>query len=243
MGRAVVDGARHVGVVTGWQRARCDESAAGADGVGEGAGRVLRGGGIEIAPVDAQVVAGFRQQRLLLRAEPEQVAFGEAVAAPDDFLRQVVDCEMRRDIEVELDLMRLAVGGVELDVDDGQGTREQIEVVGQGGRGEGERQYDAGALEAGNGAGGQDIEIDLGQGGDIGVNEAEFAAEEAVGRAVNADEAAERMGRAGPMSGVVGGELVGQRPDAEVGIVNGERHGWRSEVGHGGGLLLSACAV
>ncbi len=58
-------------------------------------------------------------------------------------------------------------------------------------------------------------------------------AHEAHGVAVDAEEAGEGLGLAGPVDGVGVGELVGIRPDGEVGVVGDERSGGRAE-----GLLL-----
>ncbi len=84
---------------------------------------------------------------------------------------------------------------------------------------------DAGGGEAVAGVGGGDGAGGLLHGGEL----AGGAAHEAHGFAVDAEEAGDGLGLAGPVDGVGGGEVVGVGPDGEVGVVGDEGCGGRAE--------------
>jgi hypothetical protein len=64
----------------------------------------------EIAPVDAQVIAGFGQDRLLFAAYAHDVQVAHLIPAPGDFLFGFVDRPLAGDVEVKRHPVRLLVG-------------------------------------------------------------------------------------------------------------------------------------
>ena len=190
---------------------------------GDGGGLLAFGDGqMEVAPVDAEVVSGAIERALFLRADVED---GEAVglgAAPGDGLVGGVDGDAGIDIEADGDLVSDAVGRRDSPSQVGDRAREEGQILREGRGEKGEVEVESGGLEGVNGAGGVDLHGEL-------LHRGEFAgigAHEAVGLAVDADEADEGLLGSCPVAGVFGGEGVGHRPDAEVRVVGDERDGW-----------------
>lgn len=88
----------------------------------------------------------------------------------------------------------------------------------------------SGGFKGVDGAGGVDLYGDLLHGG----NFAGIGAHEAVGFAVDANEAGEGLLGSGPVAGVLGSEVIGHRPDAEVGVVGDQGDGGRALLGESG---------
>jgi len=106
----------------------------------------------------------------------------------------------------------------------GDGAGEEIEIVEDCGRHEDESQRDAALAKLVGGVGGRDGVKRLLHGGNL----VGIATHEAIGFAVDARDAGDGLGRAGPVSGVGVGEIVSVRPDAEVGVVRDEGRRWRA---------------
>ncbi len=126
-----------------------------------------------------------------------------------------------------------AVDGFDGEGEVGDGAGEEVEVGQDGGGEEGEGELDAGRGEGVAGVGGGDGEGGLLHGGDA----AGVVAHEAEGVAIDAEEAGEGLGLAGPVDGVGVGEVVGVGPDGEVGVMGDQRCCGRagSLLGDGGG--------
>ncbi len=151
-------------------------------------------------------------------------------AAPGDGLVGRVDGDAGIDVEADGDLVGGAVGGRDSPGEVGDGAREDGQVLREGWGEEGEVEVESGGLEGVDGAGGVDLHGELTHGGDF----ARIGAHEAVGFAVNANEAGEGLLSSGPVAGVFGGEGVGGGPDAEVGVVGDEGDGGRALLGESG---------
>ena len=189
-------------------------------GVG-GAGLALGGGGVDVAPVDTEVVALLLEHRLLFRAHAEDVR-PPLLARPGQRAGRLVHRQLG------------AVGEV-----NGHGVvrpSARTHVPGQVGQRPGRRR---GRREGGGGERQRDVD----PGGSI-VDRAAWArpagrsaaaadswlvAHEAEGLSVDADQAREGLLLAGPVAGGVVGEPVGERPDAEIRVAGDERHGRRPE--------------
>jgi hypothetical protein len=111
-------------------------------------------------------------------------------------------------------------------------TRHYIEIGGQRGSHEGQRDGNACGFELVDRASGQHLQLALLHGGDL----LRFVADDAVRFAVDANQARERLRSAGPVAGDVVGEVVGHRPHTEIRTVGDERDRGRTEIlGHRGG--------
>ena len=185
---------------------------------------------MEAAPFDAEVVAGALQNARRGRADRHAGHAGR-VALParrDRRVAGLVEAELLRGGEAGDDLVGAAVGAFGAHVDERDRAGERREVVREERRREGDGQADAGALEDGRRRKEPDRERNLLQGA------LRPAAEEAPGGAVDDGDAAEEVGDAGPVDGVLGGQAVGRAPEAEVGVDGGEGDGGSA---HEGGML------
>lgn len=79
---------------------------------------------MEVAPVDAEVVARPVEWALFLRTDVEDVESVGVRAAPGDGLVGRVDCNARIDVEEESDLVGGTVGGRDGPREVGDGARE-----------------------------------------------------------------------------------------------------------------------
>ena len=127
----------------------------------------LGGRGVGVSPVDPEVVPLAPEDILIGRADPEDLQAAHPPRRPGDFLAGRVDRQGRARREIQRRLMRLAVSGPDVPGDVGQGPRQDVEVVGQAGGQEGEGDADLGPFELVDRPGGQDLQPDLGQGGDV----------------------------------------------------------------------------
>ncbi len=155
---------------------------------------------------------------------------GEAAgvrASPRDRLVWRIDCDDGVHVDEDGDVM--AGVTARRDGEIGDGAREDVEVFGKGGREEGCRELNTRGLEFVDRVGGHDLEAELFHRRNI----LGILAHEAVRLAVDAGDAIDGLALAGPMGGVAVGEMVGVRPDAEVGVVGDE--------GYGGRALLGGC--
>ena len=188
------------------------------------------GGQVEIAPVDAQVVAALGEHRLLARADAQERQAIELEARSGRRLVRGVDHQVGRGVEVDLHLVILAIGGGGGPLQIGERAREHVEIVGQRRREEGEPDVGAGAGEFVDGAGGRNFHARLRQfGGGL-----PLAAHDPVGLAVDPRIGGERVRLAGPVFDAVAVQVVGRRPDAEIGIVGHQRDRGRTHLREGG---------
>ncbi len=191
--------------------------------VGGGHGRVrgssLRGGQIEPAPVDPEVVPFFFENRLVLGADGHHLESGHDVAAPDDLFVRRVDAQSGRGAEIEREGMGLAVRRADRGRDVSHGPRHDVEVLDEQGRGEGQDQLDAGIGERVNGLSGSDRKIGLAEGRDL----PGAWPHHPVGSPIDAGQRREPVNGSRPMAGPVVCQLVFDGPDAEIGIVRHER--------------------
>ncbi len=177
---------------------------------------------MEVAPVDAQVVAGAIEDVLIARAYGEDFEERGARAGGDDALAAIVDGDERIDVEQDGDVMTGAAGGVCRPSEIGNGAGVDVEIAGHGRSEECELDDDAGGREGVARVSGVDGVAGLLHGRNL----FRIAAHEAVGLAVDTGDADEGLRRACPMRGVRACEGVGCGPDAEVGIVRDQRRGW-----------------
>ena len=112
--------------------------------------------------------------------------------------------------------MAAAVDWLEDYLHEGDGAREDGQVVGKQGRGERGREADSGTLE--DGAGGEEADVD----GDLRQGRLGAAAKEAVGLAIDEGYATQEVGAASPVGDVGVGEVVRGQPEAEVGVDGSE---------------------
>ena len=176
---------------------------------------------IERAPFDAQVVAGPRQNLLLRGRCAQRRHCSELVTAHVHALVRRIHGQLRRSVELQLYFVRAGVCAVHFKANVGDRAREQIEVVGQRGRQEGQRQPHARSRELVARRGRRDLQAGLFE----RLQFRGFGAGEPIRRAVDADETGQRLRRAGPVARDAAGQLVAERPHAEVRVVRDERNG------------------
>ena len=186
-----------------------------------------RHGHVEIAPVDPQVIAGFLQHGLVLRADPHHRQPGHLRTRPHDGLLGLVHDKLRRGVEVNRYFVLPVVDGADLPSQIRHRPGDQIQVVRQEGSGKGEPHCHARRLEVVDGAGGQDLQARLPHGRQL----ARLGPHEAIRPAVDPHHAAQGVGRAGPMLRPTLRQPVAGRPDAEIRIVDHQRHGRRPPRG------------
>ncbi len=195
----------------------------------DGACLRVRAGDIEPAPVDAKIVARTVEDILRHRA----YAGGVEPAETDGFrfdgvLSAVVEAELLRRVYRGCNLVLFAVrgGGVEFKVRDG--ARKQRRVVEQKRRREAGGQPDAGAFEYICCRHSAHVERGLLHRGRIAQTRY-GRAHKAVRCAVNLDDAAERVVRAGPVADVRIGQNVRKRPEGKVRVDRYKRYGRRTK--------------
>ena len=179
---------------------------------------------VEIAPVDTEVVARAVEHLLITRADVEQGEAAVLRASPGDRLVVGIDSDATVYIEQEIDLVTAAVGGLDSPCEIGDGAREQIEVLGKGGREELDSQADPASLKDVGGAGGLHVERVLLHRRDS----SRIGTHITVGDAIDSHEAGEGLLGARPVSRGIVGKMVRHRPDAEIRIVRDERNGGRA---------------
>ena len=111
-------------------------------------------GQVEVAPVDADIVAVAAEDRLRLSADAGEVETLKGGPGGDDGLGAVIGGEGACGVEVEGDLVRLAIAGPGLPAEIRDRAAEGGEVLRQSGFEEGEGKLDASAGEGDDGAGG-----------------------------------------------------------------------------------------
>ena len=184
---------------------------------------------MKVTPVDAEVVAGAVEDVLVARADGQDVGGGSLVAGEEDLLAVVAGGDVGIGGEIDADGVGLAVERTSGPGDVGDGAAEQIGVVEEAGGKEAEVKLDGAVAEAIAGVGGGDLHGELVE----RRHGAGIEAHDAIGLAVDADEARELLGMAGPVTGGRVGELIGVRPDGEVGVVGDEGRAGRALVGLG----------
>ena len=183
--------------------------------------------GIGVAPVDAVIVAAGAEDSLRLRAGPQERQIARRLARPLDKLVGLVDGELRARAVVEFDLVLRAVAGADAPGDVAQRPRIDVQIVGQGGLHEGHRHMDARILEFVDAARGQDLDRFLRE----RRRGFRLRAHQAVGLAVDADQADQRVVVPRPVFRGRIVQPVGFRPDAEKRIVGDQRNRGRTEIG------------
>ena len=158
---------------------------------------------MEVAPVDAEIIAGAAEDVLIARADIEDGKVGGLGAAPGYGLIGSVNGDDGIHVDKNRDLVAAVAAGGEAEI--GDGARKDVEVFGKCGRKEGGGEFDTRCLELIDGVRGRDFERGLLHGGDF----ARIVTHEAVGLAVDAGDAIDGLTLAGPMRGVLVSEVVG----------------------------------
>ena len=188
---------------------------------------VVGHGEMEVAPVDAQVVAGTIEDALIAGTDVEDREIAGLRAAPGDRLVIRIDGDDRIDVKQDGNIVAALADGREGEIR--HGPREDIKILGECRRKERQRQIHTAGPELVDGARGRDGERYLLHGGDfLGIG-----AHEAPGLAVDAGQPGDGLMRARPVGRVAIGEPVGERPDAEIRVMG--------DQGHGGRALLGKC--
>ena len=128
-----------------------------------------------------------------------------------------------------IDLVFPAVGGCRAPLDVGERAREHVEIVGQRGGEERQAHRNARAGEFIDGARRQNFEPRLRQ----FVARLAVAAHDSMGLTVNARIGGERIRLARPVFRAVAIQVVGHRPDTEIGIVGHQRNRRRTNLCNG----------
>ena len=89
------------------------------------------GGEVEIAPIDAQIVAALGEHRLLARAHAQHRQAIQLIARREHRLIGRVDHEVGAGIEIDRHRVRRAIGRRDAPLDIGERAREHVEIVGQ----------------------------------------------------------------------------------------------------------------
>ncbi len=211
----------------------------------EGAnGRADRAGGIghgqvQVAPVDAHVVPAAFEHWLRRRAAELHVEPGDFQTAPVHRLPLVVDHQLRGGVEIKRCRVGFAVLGNEAEFHERHRLGENRQFLRQQRGQEGDGQFHAPCLETANRARGMHLAGGLrhrGQGSRRRPQEAERLP-------VDARQTRKRVAGARLMLGPVVGEVVAERPHAEVRIDHGQRHGRRAERGKSGRTRLHGVAI
>lgn len=154
---------------------------------------LMEGSHIESAPGDA--VVSVAEVLGLLDTHIEEVVTVEGVYVPIDDLLVVARGDLTGDVEVDLDVVLLAVDGADRVVDVGEGKHHVISLLKDGRSGEDNGELDAVGLEGVDGAGGVDNDAGLLDSflGIVGVN-----THPSEGLAVNTNETTHGSDAAGP---------------------------------------------
>ena len=209
---------RHVEVVARRQRSSGDKTAHGIGGDGNLRVSGVGNGEMEIAPVDAQIVARAVQNALLARARVEHGERGNAAPPPRHFFIARVYGDQRIHVDEERNVVRALAGRRKREIRDR--PRKQIEIFGKGRREKCDRQSDLRGLERVDGARGRDFKRSLLH----GRRGARHRAHESVRLPVNPRQARDRLRSARPVFSVLVGKTIGHGPYAEIRSVRDERN-------------------
>ena len=216
----------HGGQVTsvGVERLAAGERGAGF-GARSGRGGLAGAGDVEVAPVNALVVAPGFEHRLFDGADAQRRQFADIRnSLGSDNLLRLVDGQRGGGIQIHGDVMAVGRGRLGAVRDVGDRTRHHDQIVRQQRRQEGDGDLHAGFFEDVDRTRRQHGQADL-LGGRCGVG---GGAHEGECLAIDADETGEFLLVAGPVLGHLIVQFVGHRPDAEVRVIGDQRHGRRT---------------
>src|ERR1700677_2595672 len=180
---------------------------------------------MEIAPIDSQVISGASEHTLLLRS---QVQHGERTGAgttPDYGLVGSIDGDPRIDIQQDCNFVALSVSRVNVPGEISDRARKYVEMFGKRRSKERQLEFDTGGFEDVDRVCGFYLYRQLphrGQG--IRRIVARALAHIAIRCAIDANQAGKRLFGARPVTGVLICQVVGHRPDTEIGVVGDQRH-------------------
>ena len=183
----------------------------------------LVGGDVEVAPVDAHIVAAPGEHGLLARSHAKDGMAVEAVALRHHGLVGRIHDQVGGGFEIDRHGVLAAVGGGGRPIEVGQRPREDFEVVRQGRGEERQPQLHARAFEFVDRARRLHFQARLIERRQI----SRVAPHDPECLAVDACQSGERVRLAGPVAGTFGVQAVGHRPDAEIRIVRHQRNGRR----------------
>ena len=159
------------------------------------------------------MVSGVAQRLLGLLADVDGLLCAQRIRAVDHIRAQLtVIAKLVGQVQLDLHVVCLAVGGLGAECDQCQGHTQQIQIVGQGGSGKGSFELHAAKLADKAGAGGRDFQF-----GQRGLRLCTLA-QETAGSTVHGQHTADGLGRAAPMAGVGLGHRVGGHPDGKIGV-------------------------
>ena len=180
---------------------------------------------MEVAPVDADAIAGTIEDGLIACADVEHRKSAGMGTRPRHLLRGIVDGDGWVDIEQQIDVMRLAVRGDRAPREIGDRARKHIEVFGKERSEEGDAQLQASGGEAVPRMQRRHFDGLLLHGFHFRQLEpAHLPSHPAKGLAVDARQPGKGLRRLRPMLRGAIGELVGHRPQAERRIVRDQRN-------------------
>ena len=178
---------------------------------------------IEIAPVDAQIVAAAVEGLLNAVAHPPHRAAGDRNGSGKrPALSGFVQHQLLADRQMHPHVMGLPIQRLGGQVQIADRTGGVVEILRQNGGGKHGGQPDPLVSEHIGGAAGVQLHGDLGQLRDGRRGRIRAPAHEAPGVSVDGDETQQRIGAAGPVEGLAGIQLV-LAPDGEIGIHRDQR--------------------
>jgi len=176
------------------------------------------GAQVQVAPVDRDVVSGVAQRLLGLLTDVDGLLCAQRIRAIDHIRAQLtVIAKLVGQVQLDLHIVCLAVGGLGTECDQCQGHTQQIQIIGQGGSGKGSFELHAAKFADKAGAGGRDFQF-----GQRGLRLCTLA-QKTAGSTVHGQHTADGLGRAAPMAGVGLGHRVSGHPDGKIGV---RRHQW-----------------
>ena len=177
------------------------------------------------APIDAKVVAGLLQDRLLLVAKAQYPQLARFLPIPDDLLVRHVDGPLRGHVDIEAHVVGRAIERARAKPHIARRARDELEVVEQERADEHHLELHGVRLEAVDRPGRLHVERDLAHafGENLG------PAHEPQRLAVDAHDAAERELGAGPVARPLVVKAIGERPAAGVRIDGDEGNGRRTQ--------------
>ena len=181
---------------------------------------------VQISPIDAEIVAGLFEDGLLLGAHTQHLQFSDVISRPGDRLMHVVDGDICGSVEVSLNAMRAAIGGLYAPGQVGHGPRQHIQIAGESRREKCYRNSDVSAFKPIDSVGRQHVEMGLSKGRQL----TRLRPNQAINFIVNSNETAEGLYGAGPVFGWLIGQAVRHGPDAEVRIMRDKRDCRRPEI-------------
>ena len=211
--------ARHVHVVGWGKRAGLDEAFQCDLRQGKLRAGVVWRCEMEVAPIDAQIVARTIQNALILRANIQDGEPLSAGTAPGNRFIGSIDRDDRIHIDEDGKIVVTLARCAHSEVSDRAG--ENIEILREGWREKGDGEADLASFELINGVRGCDLERGLRHRGHF----TRISAHKAPRFAVDPGKAIEGLVAAGPVLRVLVSEFVGHGPDAEIGVVRDERDG------------------